>query len=542
MALNLHPHNQRILAEMTDILARYGRCAIEMATGCGKSFVVYGYHALHPNDRTLIITPHAYIASDQMRKIKAEDPTYDFSRISAMTYAKLNVLANTGALPKNLDCIVLDELHHTSAPKWGDAVRQLIGLNPDARVIGTTATPVRNDGRNPMDALFGDAHTTPYTLIQAWVDDVLPRPTYVVGAYDLTSRFVKIGQEIMSVQDAENRGYLEKLYAKLKSKIASGADNVDTLVYNHITSVTNHPKVIVFCPNIDQMHKTAQRIPDWFRTDPRDMHIYSVSARQTPDQNDRTLRQFSDDKADCTRVLLSVNCVGEGVHVSGIDAVIMCRQTNSTQVYIQQMGRCLESHSKKQPVVLDLVDNLHEVGKPEFIRQYVKRTVSELIRSGEYETRIKLAIVQGQTPDEAAQDVVDQVVNAVGPNPTLATIINAAAGVPGSSATPLHPVQSAPSMNQTLKQFPKPTGTYQQPHKTVPVPLFNVIDTTVSTRELIDCIEDALEKNRLAEDAIMRLTTDACELFATQNAPASLKTWLDQQLEAMPIPPQQKTA
>lgn len=519
MSLDLHPHNQRILAELEDTLEREGRCAVEMATGCGKSFVVYGYHERHPNERTLIVVPHAYIASDQWRKIRAIEPSYDLSNVFSMTYAMLHRRAESDDIPTGFDCIVLDELHHVGAKKWGEAVRQLIEANPTARLIGTTATPVRSDGRNPMDHLFGDAHTTPYTLIQAWLDDVLPRPTYVVGAYDITDRFVKVGNEIKTVREARARGELEALYAKLKRHIADGASNVDTLIANHITALTPHPKVIVFCPSIKALKKTEKRIGEWFRTNPRKMHISSVHSGFTPEHNENVLRKFSEDNADCIRVLLSVNCVGEGVHISGVDAVIMCRQTTSTQVYIQQMGRCLESGGAKAPVVLDLVDNLHEVGRPEFIRQYVKRTVMELARAGEFHALIVVGVHEGKTEDEIIRDVTDRVVNSVGKNPTLASIINAAATIPGA---PANPVTGGPG--------PRGSG-YRRHKKPEPSPIFKIIDTTVSTRELIDRIEDALEKNRLAEQAIRTLTLDYLEYVRAGRAPKPVDEWLDEVLD-----------
>ena len=57
-------------------------------------------------------------------------------------------------------------------------------------------------------------------------------------------------------------------------------------------------------------------------------------------------------------VLFSVNMLIEGLHVEGIDAVLFLRRTESYIVTLQQLGRCLDAGSGKQPVVLDFVNNL----------------------------------------------------------------------------------------------------------------------------------------------------------------------------------------
>lgn len=585
MALNLYSHNQRALAELVDNLNTHGRCAIEMATGCGKSFVVFGYHEMHPNDRMLIVAPHNYITTDQMRKIKSVDPSYDMSCVTHMTYAKLMRDVDNGNVPRYLDCIVLDEIHHAGAPKWGEAVQRLIDANPKAKLIGTTATPVRNDGRNPVDALFGEAVTTPYTLLQAWNDSTLPVPTYVVGTYGLRDRFVKIGNEVKSVVDAERAGELKKLYEELRGRIADGAANVDALIARHITPLIEHPKVIVFCPDTHELKRTHAHIGEWFREDVSDMHVYVVNYRRGASANEASLRCFSeDDDEGVTRVLLAVDCVGEGIHVSDVDAVIMCRKTSSTQVYIQQMGRCLETHSGKAPIVLDLVDNLHMVGRPEFVRQYVRRTVMDLMHSGVWQERVRASVAQGKTREEAEKDIIDDVANRVGDRTTFGDIVNAAmqtdgavdhnfadvdeydnyaddldedagcgeptdgyarvdaaGGLPGDAPltgdTTVHFSPDGRPIRDGLGQdYPRSAPNNRgagRPHNPKPayVPIFEVIDETVSARELLDRIEDALEKNRKAEALIRELAHDYMERVEAGIAPKPVDEWLDEYLD-----------
>lgn len=46
------------------------------------------------------------------------------------------------------DIIILDEMHRVGAEKWGERVQSLLKLYPNAKVLGMTATPDRNDKDN----------------------------------------------------------------------------------------------------------------------------------------------------------------------------------------------------------------------------------------------------------------------------------------------------------------------------------------------------------------------------------------------------------
>ena len=48
------------------------------------------------------------------------------------------------------------------------------------------------------------------------------------------------------------------------------------------------------------------------------------------------------------RIMFTINQYNEGVHVPGIDGVIMGRQTQSDIVYFEQLGRGLSNKGTKQ--------------------------------------------------------------------------------------------------------------------------------------------------------------------------------------------------
>ena len=68
-----------------------------------------------------------------------------------------------------VDHILIDEFHHFGAEVWGDALQELIEENPEAYVLGTSATPVRPEGMiDTVDLYFEGNLFYELTLPQAW--------------------------------------------------------------------------------------------------------------------------------------------------------------------------------------------------------------------------------------------------------------------------------------------------------------------------------------------------------------------------------------
>lgn len=73
-----------------------------------------------------------------------------------------------------------------AAEVWGDALQELIEENPEAYVLGTSATPVRPEGMiDTVDLYFEGNLFYELTLPQAWYYGILPVPVLVQSAYGL---------------------------------------------------------------------------------------------------------------------------------------------------------------------------------------------------------------------------------------------------------------------------------------------------------------------------------------------------------------------
>ena len=80
------------------------------------------------------------------------------SNVTFLTYAKL--MSNEDEMCSlRCDWIICDEFHRAGSQKWGNSVRKLLAMYPDAGVLGLSATNVRylDHQRDMAEELF-DGH------------------------------------------------------------------------------------------------------------------------------------------------------------------------------------------------------------------------------------------------------------------------------------------------------------------------------------------------------------------------------------------------
>lgn len=169
--LELYPHNEKAYRKLLDMLSGTRRACIIHPTGTGKAFIAYRYAFDHPNERILWMSPSTYIEQEQEASIRRELPNHEFKNIERMTYQTAMHRAQKGNLDIHADTVIFDEFHHTGAPQWSRGVEGVIECNPDANLIGLSATSIRysDSGRDMSDELF-DGHIASYmSLTDCWI-------------------------------------------------------------------------------------------------------------------------------------------------------------------------------------------------------------------------------------------------------------------------------------------------------------------------------------------------------------------------------------
>ncbi len=118
-------------------------------------------------------------------------------------------------------------------------------------------------------------------------------------------------------------------------------------------------KYIVFCASFNHLNEMKGLATEWFCGVDPEPHIYTAYA-----DDPKTGQEFEAFKADESahlKLLYCIDMLNEGIHVEGVDGVILLRPTVSPTIYKQQVGRALAAGGKKTPIIFDIVMNIENL-------------------------------------------------------------------------------------------------------------------------------------------------------------------------------------
>ena len=383
MVLHLFEHNARAYQAAAAMLEQYGKAAVVHPTGTGKSYIAFKLIEDHPDAAFLWLSPSEYIFKTQLENLQKQAPDFPLGNVCFATYARLlfcteEQLSEIAALHPAY--IIMDEFHRAGAERWGERVRELLELCPDAKLLGLTATSVRylDNNRDMAEELFDGHIASEMTLGEAIVRGILPAPKYVTTVFRYQNELAKYQARLDSmrspgVQDA-NQKYLEALRRALEQ-----ADGLDKVFAQHITQTCG--KYIVFCSGKEHMDEMASHVPEWFAEVNRNVKIYKTYASDP--EASKEFAAFKADNGDHLKLLFCIDMLNEGVHVEGISGVILFRPTVSPIIYKQQIGRALTAGTTAAPLILDVVNNFEGLSSISGLQKEMTVAVQRLYANGE---------------------------------------------------------------------------------------------------------------------------------------------------------------
>ena len=385
MVLHLFEHNARAYQAAAAMLEQYGKAAVVHPTGTGKSYIAFKLIEDHPDAAFLWLSPSEYIFRTQLENLQKQAPDFPLGNVRFTTYARLlfcteEQLAEIAALHPAY--IIMDEFHRAGAERWGESVRKLLELCPDAKLLGLTATNVRylDNNRDMAEELFDGHIASEMTLGEAIVRGILPAPKYVTTVFRYQNELAKYQARVDSlrspgVQDA-NQKYLEVLRRALEQ-----ADGLDRVFAKHITEMCG--KYIVFCSGKEHMDEMAFHVPEWFADVNKNIKVYKTYASDP--EASKEFAAFKADKGEHLKLLFCIDMLNEGVHVEGISGVILFRPTVSPIIYKQQIGRTLTAGTTAAPLILDVVNNFEGLSSISGLQKEMTAAVQRLYANGEGE-------------------------------------------------------------------------------------------------------------------------------------------------------------
>ena len=367
--LELQEHQQDAYTAVQKTYEQGNRAAVVIPTGCGKSFIALKLMEDNRDKNILFLSPTIAIRNQMYnyiaKYIVGEEPTSErpakkiaeehFPNLKIRLYQTLLKVSDEKMEKYHADIIIMDELHRTGAEKWGEKVNTLLEKNPNAKILGLTATPERMDEQNVIDKLFEGNISYELTLVEALRRRILKSPKYVKCDYALGEYIEGLKEAIDSCSDEKTKSELQKKVEQMR-RIVEEAEGIPELFKNNIQKKDG--KYIIFCKDKEHMELLQSKVSEWFGEIDSKPETYSVYSGETEKENNDNIKNFETSKSEHLKLLFCVDMLNEGVHIEGVSGVIMARPTDSRIVYLQQLGRALSSDpSGEQTIIFDLVNN-----------------------------------------------------------------------------------------------------------------------------------------------------------------------------------------
>ena len=243
---------------------------------------------------------------------------------------------------RSVTLTVMDEAHHVLADnKWGTAM----GMFPNARGLGVTATPVRADGQG----LGAHADGLMDTMIVGPGMRDLITATYL-SEYRIFAPPSDL--DLTSVPLSASGDFSPPKLAQAVHKSHIVGD-----VVSHYLRIAPGKLGVTFAVDVE----AAGDIADAYRKAGVSAEVVSA---KTPDAlRAQILRKFRNREV---LQLVNVDLFGEGFDLPAIEVVSMARPTQSYGLFAQQFGRALRPlEGKDYAIIIDHVGNVHRHGLPD---------------------------------------------------------------------------------------------------------------------------------------------------------------------------------
>ena len=229
------------------------------------------------------------------------------------------------------DYIIIDECHHATAETY----KKIIGYFEPEFLLGLTATPERLDNQDVFE-LFD--HNVPYELrLRDAIANDLVVPFKYFGIRDKLVDYGLTGNE-------ERR-----MIAQMAKE--DHCDFIAEQIEKHRPQ--GKLKALAFCRNVTHARMMCEALGERY-------HTAYLTGRNDIGERVRAYNDLQND-AHNLEILFTVDILNEGVDIPGVNMVLFLRPTESTTIFIQQLGRGLRKYTNKEYVtVLDFIGNSYK--------------------------------------------------------------------------------------------------------------------------------------------------------------------------------------
>ena len=366
--------SSKTLEKTKEYLNKYGRCFVVRPTGFGKSYMLS--HLSREYEKSLYVYP-IDIIRESVINTYGPNGSNVLNNVDFVSYKKLNNIHKEGKIVefiKQYNLVMLDEAHMAGAEGFRNLFPEIDKLFSKTKIhlVGVTATPDRADNFDVKYEYFKGKEIFQYTLHNCVKDGIMKAPHYRRGVFDIDNI---VNSSIGYINNIRRKNGHKDIEENEKYKIAQEANilNAADIIKNGIEEVygttRDYFKFIVFFPNAQAIRDRYHEVELWFhdKFDGFNIETTIIHSDKTDDNvEDISALEGLKYKKKTIQLVMCIDMLNMGYHVSDITGVIMLRSTRSDIIYKQQIGRCLSVKAEYPALIFDLVDNISI--KPYFMK------------------------------------------------------------------------------------------------------------------------------------------------------------------------------
>lgn len=258
---------------------------------------------------------------------KDRDAQYLFSTVQTMSKPEIMKTYQ----PEHFDYICIDETHRSGAESY----QRIINYFKPKFLLGMTATPERTDGFDVF-SLFEHNIAYEIRLQQALEEDMLC-PFHYFGIRDFETDDGEL------IDDATE---FKKLISKARVEYIIEKTNFYGFCGDRV-------KGLMFCSRKDEAVELSRLLNEHgYRT-------VALSGDNSQEEREKAINRLEQDEiVGGLDYILTVDIFNEGVDIPAVNQIVMLRPTQSSIIFIQQLGRGLRKViNKEYVVVIDFIGN-----------------------------------------------------------------------------------------------------------------------------------------------------------------------------------------
>lgn len=310
------------------------------ATGTGKTYLsAFDVRNFAPGKMLFIVHREQILkkAMEDYRRILGGHAD-DFGILSGTSkdihakylFATIQTISRDGYLQQfmkdQFDYVLIDEVHKAGA---GTYLKIINYFNPKF-LLGMTATPERTDKFNIYE-LF-DYNIAYEIRLQAALEEEMLCPFHYFGVLD----YEKDGENIDDTTE------LRKLVSSERVKHI-----IEKINYYGYSG--NAVRGLMFCSSKGEVHELSNAL------NYEGLRTIGLTGDDSQEERESAISKLNSGELE---YILTVDIFNEGIDIPYLNQIVMLRQTQSSIIFIQQLGRGLRKHDSKEYVtIIDFIGN-----------------------------------------------------------------------------------------------------------------------------------------------------------------------------------------